>query len=443
MNGQPRRRGLLLTGVVVAVLALCTVAWVNGWADGWLPRQADATVPATNGTIDQRVVAIGRIEPITEVTISNRVAGRIKEVLVKEGDEVVAGQPLIRFQSDEHETQVRVARARVATAEADVRRARRALETARARWSEVKSGARPQEIATARAEVDLARQRWQQLEIERLRFRSLYEGSLVPRTEYDRAEAEAAVARIRIQTAEESLKLMMSGAKAETVATAQALVEEVDADMKRAESQVLHARTEVEHMQALMRNTVVESSLAGRVTRKLVEPGEVVDVGVPLLVLGDTRRIIVRAEVDETDIGSLAIGQPATITADAYPGRVFQGKVYEIGQMVGKRKLRPDDPARIQDMKVLETKIEVIENAADLKLGMTTDVKIVVAYKERALVIPRRVVAPGATEATVRVEGVNGPEARVIRLGMRDSERVEVIGGLRAGERIVVTGRTP
>ena len=79
-------------------------------------------------------------------------------------------------------------------------------------------------------------------------------------------------------------------------------------------------------------------------TRKLVEPGEVVEVGAPLLVLGDTRRIIVRAEVDETDIGNLAVGQPARITADAYPGRIFPGKVYEIGQMIGKRKVRPEDP---------------------------------------------------------------------------------------------------
>jgi len=137
------------------------------------------------------------------------------------------------------------------------------------------------------------------------------------------------------------------------------------------------------------------------------------------------------------------VGQPARITADAYPGRVFEGKVYEIGQMIGKRKIRPEDPSRIQDMKVLETKIEVTDGGADLKLGMTTDVKILVAYKEQAVVIPRHLVAPGATEATIRVAGARGLEPRVVRLGMRDSERVEVVGGLRVGERIAGAARTP
>ena len=433
----------LVVAVIVAVLAGSGVAWVNGWADAWLPRQADATLPVTTGTIDHRVVATGRVEPVTEVTLANKVAGRVQAVLVKEGDEVGAGQPLVRFQSEEPETQVRIARARVTTTEAETRRVRRALETARARWSEAKSGARPQEIATARAEVNLARQRWQHLETERLRFRALHDASLVPRSEYERAETEAEVARLRIKTAEEALNLVMSGPKAETIATAQALVDEADAELKRAESQVAHARAEVDHAQALLRNTVVESTLQGRVTRKLVEPGEVVDVGAPLLVIGDTRRIIVRAEVDETDIGKLAVGQPAKITADAYPGRVFQGKIYEIGQMVGKRRVRPEDPARIQDMKVLETKIEVTDGGGDLKLGMTTDVKILVAYKEHAVVIPRRLVAPGAAEATIRVAGARGLEPRVVRLGMRDSERVEVVGGLRVGERIAGPAGTP
>jgi len=434
-------RRWLVVAVVGAVLAVCGVAWVNGWADAWLPRSDDATVSATTGTIDHRVVAIGRVEPVTEVTVANRIAGRVQAVLVREGDEVAVGQALVRFQSEEPETQVRIARARVTTAEAEARRARRGLETARARWSEAKSGARPQELAAARAEVELARQRWQHLEVERMRSRSMFDGSLIPRSEYDRAETEAAVARLRIQTSEEALKLLVSGAKTETIATAQALVDEADAELKRAESQVLQARAEVEHAQALLRNSVVESTLRGRVTRKLVEPGEVVDMGAPLLVLGDTQRIIVRAEVDETDIGSLAVGQPARITADAYPGRVFQGKIYEIGQMIGKRKIRPEDPTRMQDMKVLETKIDVTDGGKDLKLGMTTDVKILVAYKEQAVVIPRRLVAPGATEATVRVAGVRGLEPRVIRLGLRDSERVEVVGGLRVGERIAVAAR--
>ncbi len=68
--------------------------------------------------------------------------------------------------------------------------------------------------------------------------------------------------------------------------------------------------------------------------------------------------------MDETDVGKLALGQGAEVTAEAYPGRVFLGKIIEIGQAVGKREVTPEDPAKIQDMKGLETKIEVTEGNA-------------------------------------------------------------------------------
>jgi RND family efflux transporter MFP subunit len=225
------------------------------------------------------------------------------------------------------------------------------------------------------------------------------------------------------------------------VASAQAQVQEAEAELRRAESQVPQARAEVEHTQAVMRTTIVESPVHGKVTRKLVEPGEAVDVGAPLLVLGDTRKIIVKAEVDETDIGKLALGQSVKITADAFPGRVYPGTVYEIGEVVGKRRIRPEDPTRMQDMKILETKIEVTDGAAELKLGMTVDVRILVAYKERALVIPKRLVPAGAREATFRVAGPGGPEPRVIKLGMSDDEKVEVTSGLAPGDRVLLASQ--
>lgn len=434
------RRAVLL---VVLLLVLVGVAAVGGWGwvDGWVRGRGEPTVAAALGTIEQRVVAIGRVEPVTEVTLANKIPGRIKAVLVKEGDTVTVGQPLIRFDDEEFQTQIRMSRARVATAEAEVRRAQRGVESAQARHAEVKSGARREEIETARAELAQARLRGVNAEVDRLRFKRLVEDGFVARSQYDAVETEAEVARSRVRAAEEGLKLLQAGPKPETVETAMSHAREAEAELKRAESQVAQARAEVDHARAVLQSTVVASPLNGRVTRKFVEPGEAVDISAPLLILGDTRKIIVKAEVDETEVGKLALGQTAAITADAYPGRVFPGSVYELGQTVGKRKIRPEDPTRMQDMKVLETKLEVTEAGPDLKLGMTVDVKILAAYKERALVIPKRLVPPGATEATVRVAGANGPEPRAIKLGMRDDEKVEVTAGLSPGDRVLVSSR--
>jgi Cu(I)/Ag(I) efflux system membrane fusion protein len=120
---------------------------------------------------------------------------------------------------------------------------------------------------------------------------------------------------------------------------------------------------------------------------------------------------------------------------------VFPGRIYEMGQSVGKRKVKPEDPAKIQDMKVLEIKIEITEGGEELKLGMTVDVRILVAHKDKVLVMPKRLVPPGAREATVRVSGPSGEQVRVIKLAARDDENVEVLEGMREGERIVLTGR--
>jgi RND family efflux transporter MFP subunit len=225
------------------------------------------------------------------------------------------------------------------------------------------------------------------------------------------------------------------------VASAWAQVQESEAELRRAESQARQSQAELGVARAALGSTVVESTLDGKVTRKLVEPGEAVDISMPLMVLGDLQKIIVKAEVDETDVGKLSIGQRADVTADAYPGRVFPGRIYEMGQTVGKRKVKPEDPAKIQDMKVLEIKIEITEGGDELTLGMTVDVRILVAHRDKVLVIPKRLVPPGAREATVRVAGPSGEQARVIKLAARDDENVEVLEGLREGERIVVTAK--
>lgn len=374
-----RARRLTRMAAIAGAFLLLVVAAIVG-VHGWKQRlsRPAASIGASTAAESSAavVVATGRVEPLTEVTLANKIPGRIKAVLAREGDRVGVGQPLILFDDEEYQTQFVTVQRRVATAEAEVRQAQRAFEASRAQWAETKSGARPEEIERARAEVEQARQRAMNAEVERLRSKQLFDGGYVARSQYDAAETEAEVAKARLRATEETLKLLLAGSKPETVEAAWAKVLEADAGLKRAEHRVAEARAELDHARAVLKTTIVESTVNGKVIRKLVQPGEAVDIGIPLMVLGDVQKTIVRAEVDETDVAKLALGQPARITADAYPGRVFTGTVIEIGQAVGKRKIRPEDPVKIQDMKVLETKIEVTQGGADLKLGMTVDVRI-------------------------------------------------------------------
>jgi ABC exporter DevB family membrane fusion protein len=429
------KRRLAIGGLVLLFLAIAGVVGVTGWSK----RLAGPSVPAAMGTISQTVVAIGRVEPVTEVVLANKIPGRIKAVLVKPGDVVRTGQALIQFDDEEAAAQVRMARARLTSAQAEARRGERAVETARALWLDVKSGPRPQEIERARAELEAAHQHARNAEIERVRYKRLFEKGLVSGSQYDAQEAEAKSAAARERAAEQSLNLLLAGAKPETLQTAWARVEEATADLTRARNQVAEAEASLERAGAVLRTSVVESTVNGKVVRKMVEPGDAVGIGVPLMVLADVQKVLVKADVDETDLGKIALGQRAKITADAYPGRIFPGTIIEIGESVGKRRIRPDDPTKLQDMKILETKIEVTEGGADLKLGMTVDVQIVSAYKEHALLIPAFLVPAGLKEVRLWVLGTFvGSEERVVRLGLRDDSNVEVLSGLEPGDRVLL-----
>ena len=101
----------------------------------------------------------------------------------------------------------------------------------------------------------------------------------------------------------------------------------------------------------------------------------------PILALGDTSRLRVRADVDETDVARIALNQPAYVRADAYGERRFAGRVMQIGQMLGRKKLRTDEPTERLDTKILEALIE-LETGCPLKPGLRVEAFITVAQPQ-------------------------------------------------------------
>lgn len=424
-----RRRRMLGVLVTIAALGFAVVGVLAIWRP-----ESRATAVVTTGNLTLSVVATGRVEPVTEVVLANKIPGKIAAVLVEEGDRVSKGQVVVRFDAADLETQVRIADAQVKAAEMAIAQARSGLVTARARWAEVRSGARSQEIEQARAEAEEARKAWEHAERERDRFGELYRRGFVARSELDRMERDAAVWKARVAAAGERVDLLLAGPRTETLDVAWALVRQAEAEVAYAEARHAQALADLANARAVLSNTVLPATVSGVVSHKLVEPGEAVDIGKPLLVLADVSKTIVKAEVDEIDAGKLALGQAATITADAHPGTVFRGRVIEIAPAVGKRTIKPEDPAKISDMKILKTKIE-IEDGDRLRLGMSVDVRIETARSERTLLLPRKAVGPG-TEATLSVIRDGRPEQRRVRLGLRDQLFVEVLDGLQEGDRV-------
>lgn len=159
-------------------------------------------------------------------------------------------------------------------------------------------------------------------------------------------------------------------------------------DLELAETKNKKAEAVIGQIDAALEDTIIRAPFSGKVVKKYKEVGETAgSLTSPdyILKLADVSRIKVRAEIEEADIGKVSLGQNAIVTADAFPGAEFTGEVIKIGQSVGRKRIRSDDPKERLDTKVIETEIEMKEAQRirdRLKVGMTVEIRIEVDGKK-------------------------------------------------------------
>ena len=127
--------------------------------------------------------------------------------------------------------------------------------------------------------------------------------------------------------------------------------------------------------EAQLRKSRIVAPIAGTITGRHREPGETVETGDAVATLADLRRLRVEGEANEADAGSLILGARVAVTADGYPGRSWRGRVEEIADSVTPRRLKPQDPSRPTDTRIIAVKVAFAE-ATPLKLGTTVELRI-------------------------------------------------------------------
>lgn len=424
-----KRRSIIIAAMallgLVAVLGVISYPLLplpppGGGGSGW-----GREIPVRRGSIHLVIAAKGKVEPLTEVRVGAKTIGRIKEISVKEGNWVKEGQVLAMLDDAELRAQLEQAKA--------------AFEAAKARLEELLAGPRAEEREAAKAKLGEARAVLEEARAQLNRYTELLKEGAISHSQFDEVRMRHEVALAQYRSAQEQLKLVEAGAREEVKKAARAAVKQAEADLR--------------HIQAQLQNTVVTAPISGKVLRKHLDIGDVVSIYLPqpLFTIADTSRLRVRAEVDETDIRKLKVGQEASVTADAYPGRSFQGKVVEIGEVLGKKGIRSENPAEMLDVKVLETKIELDPAFSHqpsavslpapvplLPLGLTVDVMIIAAKKEGVLTIPLQAVRREGGEAFVTMKANGSYTPRKIVTGLEDDDSVEVISGLQEGEIVLV-----
>jgi len=330
----------------VIIIALALYAGLRPGSGN--PQSAQLPAP-------QYISAEGKLEarPGAEMNIGSEMTARIERYLVNEGEHVNKGQVIAVLDSKE-------LAARLRQAESD-------LAVAQARRVEVAAGSRSEEVKQAQAVLQRALSERALSEQELNRMGQLYRDKFVSRATLDNSESAYKVATARVSEAEEQLRLLQAGPRRETLALH--------------DKQVLQAEADVQYVHSLLDKTSVVSPISGILIERYLDVGEVVIPEKPIAVIADTSQLRINAEVDETDAGRLQLGDPVEIKAYAYPGKVYKGRVEEIAHYVGKREIKPNNPAVNLGLKIIQVRIALLE-ATPLKLGMTVDVRITPAGKK-------------------------------------------------------------
>lgn len=323
----------LVAGLLVIIAAVGGVWW-------WIRANSVVT------TDDARVKG-------TIVTVSPKIPGKISQVLVNEGDTVKAGQVIAKIDSAELEAQVAQAKANLAAAQAKL--------------AEIQAGNRPQQIAQAQASVaqaaanlDNARKNYDRLE-------TLYQQGAVSAQQRDAAQTALNVAQAQYDAAVQGYSLAAEGNRPEDIQYAQAQVEQAAATLK--------------NLQLQLDETVITAPADGVIAVKSVNPGEIVAPGQPIFNITVLNDVWISANIEETDIGKVKVGQPVDFTIDAYPGQKFPGQVMEVGPAANSQfSLLPTENTSGNFTKVtqrLPVKIKVLDTGDYvLKPGMSAIITI-------------------------------------------------------------------
>ncbi len=291
--------------------------------------------------------ASGTVEG-TEADLGFQVAGRVVEVGPHEGDAVTAGERVALLDT----AQLGAARA---AAEAQ-------LAAAQARLTELQRGARPEEIAQARAAVRSATQRAEEARRDAERADRLYQGGAVSQQARDKASTASDVADAALDQAQQALALVRAGPRTEVILAQRALVQ--------------HARANVERAAAALDDGIIRAPFAGVVTVRHREPGETVSPGAPILTVLDPDDRWVRIYVREDEVGRVHLGEKATITSDTYPDHKYGGTVIFIGSQA------EFTPRNVQTQKeriklVYPVKVRITGDPGfELKPGIPADVTL-------------------------------------------------------------------
>ncbi len=291
-----------------------------------------------------------------------QVSGRIRDVLVDEGQLVEKDQALAVLDQSEYQARHEQAKAHLESFIKNMQRLEMVLEVyekslpdevARAeagvkvllsQLQELEAGYREQDIERARLAFSTSRDIMEEAGKNKVRYDKLFQKGIVSEKEWDAIKLKYETASKEFEKAKEALEMLKEGVREETIQTARARLAEGKAILKQAGSnlkkidaaekeveaaraQVQAARSAVDLAKIHLKYTLLRAPFKGIITSRNIEPGEVVLPGREVMTLSDLSTVELKIFVGETEIGKVKPGQRAEVRVDSFPDKVYRGKV--------------------------------------------------------------------------------------------------------------------
>lgn len=364
VSAKSPRYWLILGAALLGTVGLS--AW--GISQFQAARIEDAEIEASVPAITT-VTALGRLEPEGEIinlaAPTSTQESRIEQLLVEEGDRVEAGQvvaildnqALLQASLQQAEEQVRVAEAQLAQVRAGAKTGQ--LTAQRAEIARLEAD-RTTQIEAQRATVARIEAEERTARVEYERYESLYQQGAVSASERDAKELDYTSAQRRREEAQAQLTRVETTGQEQILqaeSTLDQLAEVRPVDIAIAAAEVQSAMANVAEAQANLDQVSVRSPRTGQVLEIHTQPGEnIAEAGI--LALGETDQMMAIAEVYESDVADIQLGQTAAITSSALPA-TLQGTVARIGLQVEQQQVVDEDPAANIDARVVEVHLRL------------------------------------------------------------------------------------
>jgi HlyD family secretion protein len=417
------RKKTLIIGVVVVVAIAGYWKWGRtAKSPVEEPEKTRRAVKVERGTIELKVSTTGRVVSNRDVDIKSKASGQIIRFPYDISDRVTSGALLAELDPVDEIRNVTQREAALASARARLEQAKQEYQVALVNMET--------QTSSALAELAAATVRERDARARLAREEELYQKGLTTKESLDAARSEAASAANQLRQAE--VKVAQTKNLPRNVEMKRQDVILAEADVKRAE-------VDLQNAQQRLRETKIFAPMDGVVTAKMVQEGQIISSGISnvgggttLLTLSDLSRIFVNANVDESDIGKVKLGQRATITCDAYPGRRFRGKVVRIATK----------GTNNNNVVTFEVKIEVEGEGKELlRPEMTANVEIQADRKEDVLLLPNEAVQFGRMGYFVETAKADDPTTTVrkqVKIGITDGLQTEIVEGVTEGEEVIV-----